>query len=141
MPPRRLTRSTATTKPTSASTTLDLTRSSPTPSSSDLEIHTAPSSRKGKRRASSPGLEVLDGPAKRVRSSKGKGKEGSSGAGASEGGLEADEQLARKLQDEEDAAAHVANGEVSFLEVVSVLAVLSAEDEEGVRVGGAFRSS
>ncbi|BGP11044.1 hypothetical protein JCM10049v2_006943 [Rhodotorula toruloides] len=111
MPPRRLTRSTATTKPTSASTTLDLTRSSPTPSSSDLEIHTAPSSRKGKRRASSPGLEVLDGPAKRVRSSKGKGKEGSSGAGASEGGLEADEQLARKLQDEEDAAAHVANGE------------------------------
>ncbi|EMS18111.1 baculoviral IAP repeat-containing protein 6 (apollon) [Rhodotorula toruloides NP11] len=108
MPPRRLTRSTATTKPTSASTTLDLTRSSPTPSSSDLEIHTAPSSRKGKRRASSPGLEVRDGRAKRVRSSKGKGKEETSGADAREGGLKADEQLARKLQDEEDQAALVA---------------------------------
>ncbi|BGP35026.1 hypothetical protein JCM10296v2_006856 [Rhodotorula toruloides] len=105
MPPRRSTRSTA--KPA---------RSSPSPSfSSDLEVDTAPSSRKGK------------------------GKGGSGAVSGGEGGLEADDDLAWKLQDEEDQAALVAGeeGAADRMGTISPIGRAHAKrnlDERGGRV-------
>lgn len=125
MPPRRSTRT--------QHTTLDLTRSS-SPDSPSTANSNAIAKGKGKRRsAGSPDVEVvvdIPAPTKRARgAAKGKA-EAHVNAAAGSGSMDADEALARRLQDEEDHDYYNAAA-------VSLFALLCATPPAGLAVSSA----